>query len=143
MMDELEDDLAAEMEAALAAGGDEPSALSAEVEHVGTPSAKPSTPAEAPTPAGETSGDESDESEEGGDVPENDLDDEELEQQRQKQQHREEIAELEALIQTETANWERIQNKILRNKMGRRIQELKKDLELKKLSIGISGDADS
>lgn len=143
MMDEFEDDLAAEMEAALAAGGDEPAALPSEAEQAGTPSAKPSTPAEAPTPAGETSGDESDESEEGGDVRADDLDDEELEEQRQMQQHREEIAELEALIRTETANWERVQNQILRNKMGRRIQELKKDLELKKVSIGISGDADT
>lgn len=143
MMDGFEDDLAAEMEAALAAGGDEPTAVPVEAEQVDTPSVKPSTPAEAPTPAGETSGDESDESDEGGDVAEDDLDDEQLEEQRQMQQHREEIAELEALIRTETANWERVQNKILRNKMGRRIQELKKDLELKKVSVGISGDADT
>lgn len=134
MFDDLEDDLAAEMEAALAAGDDEPSAVP--TEQPGTPSAKPSTPAEAPTPAGESS-DDSDESDVG-----DDLDDEQLEQQRQMQQHREEIAELEALIRTETATWERVQNNILRNKMGRRIQELKKDLELKKVSIGISGDAD-
>lgn len=142
MMDEFEDDLAAEMEAALAAGGDEPSVAPAGAEHADTSTAKQFPPAEAPTPAGETSGDESDESEEGGDVPEDELDDEQLEQQRQMQQHREEIAELEALIRTETATWEKVQNHILRNKMGRRIQELKKDLELKKVSIGISGDAD-
>jgi transcription initiation factor TFIID subunit 7 len=136
MFDDLEDELAAEMEAALAAGDDEPSAAPAE--RAGTPSAKPSTPAEAPTPAGESSDDSGDDSDGDGD----DLDDEQLEQQRQMQQHREEIAELEALIRTETATWERVQNNILRHKMGRRIQELKKDLELKKVSIGISGDAD-
>ncbi|KAJ6134672.1 hypothetical protein N7523_000994 [Penicillium sp. IBT 18751x] len=132
MYDDLEDDLAAEMEAALAAGDDEPAAPA---EQVGTPSAKPSTPAEAPTPAGESS--DSDDSEDG-----DDLDEEQLEEQRQMQQHREEVVELEALIRTETATWERMQNVILRNKMGRRIQQLKQDLELKKVSIGMSGDAD-
>lgn len=142
MMDAFEDDLAAEMEAALAAGGDEPHVETVEAEQGETPSVKPSTPAEAVTSAAESSGDESDVSEGGGDEAEDDLDDEQLEQQRQMQQHREEIAELEALIRNETASWEKVTNHILRNKMGRRIQELKKDLELKKVSIGVSGDAD-
>lgn len=151
IMDEFEDALAAEMEAALAAGDDNPSAAPVaegnvvDLEQAATSSAKPSTPAEAPTEAeaeAESSGDESDISEEGGDVPEEELDEEQLEQQRQLQQQREEIAELEAHIRTETATWEKVQNHILRNKMGRRIQELKKDLELKKVSIGMPGDAD-
>ncbi|KAJ5183874.1 TAFII55 protein conserved region-domain-containing protein [Penicillium capsulatum] len=137
MMGDLEDELAAEMEAALAAEDDAPAD---EAEQVGTPSAKPSTPAGAPTETaqGDSSGDESNESEDGG---AEDLDDEQLEQQRQLQQQREEIGELETLIRTETAAWEKVQNHILRNKMGRRIQELKKDLDLKKVSAGI-GDND-
>lgn len=135
MMDDFEDDLAAEMEAALAAEDDTPRD---EAEQAGTPSAKPSTPAGVLTETGQgdSSGGESDGSEDG-----EDLDDEQLEQQRQLQQQREEIGELETLVRTETAAWEKVQNHILRNKMGRRIQELKKDLDLKKMSAGI-GDND-
>ena len=140
-MDDFEDALAAEMEAALAAGDDDPMAA-ADAGQAGTSSAIPPTPAEARPGQGDSSGDESDDSDEGGDGPENDLDDEQLEQQRQLQQQREEIAELEALIRTETATWEKVQNHILRNKMGRRIQELKKDLALKKVSVGMPDDTD-
>ncbi|KAJ5085149.1 hypothetical protein N7532_009920 [Penicillium argentinense] len=137
LMDEFEDDLAAEMEAALAAD-DQPAATEARgADQTATSSAKPSTPAGP----GDSSGDDSDMSDEGGDG-EDDLDDEQLEQQRQQQQHREEILELETLIRTETAQWERVTNNILRQKMSRRIQELKKDLELKKVSAGLPGDTD-
>lgn len=132
MMEDFEDDLAAEMEAALAAEDDAPAD---EASQVGTPSANPPMPAGAPVETGQSSGDESNESDD------EDLDDEQLEQQRQLQQQREEIAELETLVRTETAAWEKVQNHILRNKMGRRIQELKKDLDLKKMSAGI-GDND-
>lgn len=143
VMDDFEDALAAEMEAALAADDDGANAPAMETEQVETPSGKPPTPVQGPPGAdAESSGDESDESDEGGDVPDDDLDDEQLEQQRQLQQQREEVAELEALISTETAQWEKVQNHILRNKMGRRIQELKKDLALKKVSIGMPEDGD-
>ncbi|KAJ5157680.1 uncharacterized protein N7482_008780 [Penicillium canariense] len=137
MLDDFEDALAAEMEAALAAGDDDAAAAVTEAGQAATAS----TPA-ARTEGGGDSSDESDMSDEGADGPDDDLDEEQLEQQRQLQQHREEIAELEALIRTETAQWEKVQNHILRNKMGRRIQELKKDLELKKVSIGMPGDND-
>jgi transcription initiation factor TFIID subunit 7 len=140
MMDDLEDALAAEMEAALAAGDDEAAVLPVSEHQAGTPSVK--TAAEPPTDQAESSGDESDMSDEGGDEPEDDMDDDQLEEQRENQQQLEEIAELEALIRNETAQAQKVQNHILRNKMGRRIQELKKDLELKKVSIGMSGDAD-
>lgn len=140
IFEDFEDTLAAEMEAALAA--EDTTAPTAPVDkgvyQAGTPTAtKP------PTPAAESSGDESDESdgEERG-VLEDDLDDEQLEQQRQMQQQREEIDELEALIRTETAKWEKMQNQILKNKLAKRIQELKKDLSLKKVSIG-EGDEDA
>lgn len=139
MMDDFDDDLAAEMEAALAAE-DDAAAMPADAEQAETPSANPQTTADGPPEA--ESSDDDDESEEGGEGPEDDLDDEQLEQQRQQQQSREEIAELEALIRTETAQWERVQNLILRNKMGRRIQELKKDLQLKKVSAGLDDDTD-
>jgi transcription initiation factor TFIID subunit 7 len=138
MMD-FEDDLAAEMEAALAAGDDDAAAAVSEAVQAATAS----TPAARTEGGGDSSGDENEVSDEDDDIPEDDdLDEEQMEQQRQLQQHREEIAELETLIQTETAQWQKVQNQILRNKMGRRIQELKKDLELKKVSIGMPGEND-
>lgn len=137
-VDENEDALAAEMEAALAAGAEDGAPADAELAgpsvpqlyQAGTPSAaKPTTP-------GETSGDESAESE--SDEPEapEELDDEQLEQQQQLQQQQEEIAELESLVRTETARWEGMQNAILKNKLGKRIHELKQALDLKKVSAG-------
>lgn len=137
MMDDFEDALAAEMEAALAAGDDE--GPGAGPEQADTPSMHPFTPAGGPTERGDTSADESNISDE--EEEEDELDDDQIEQQQQLQQQREEVAELEALIRTETAQWEKVQNHILRSKMGRRIQELKKDLQLKKVSMGMpAGD---
>lgn len=139
MMDDFEDALAAEMEAALAAGDDE--APGAGPDQADTPSMQPFTPGGGQTERGDTSGDESNISDEDDDGANDDLDEDEIEQQQQLQQQREEVAELEGLIRTETAQWEKVQNHILRNKMGRRITELKKDLELKKVSMGMpSGD---
>ncbi|CAI7592077.1 unnamed protein product [Penicillium glandicola] len=137
MMDDFEDALAAEMEAALAAGDDEaPGAVQAQMD---TPSMRPFTSAGGRSERGDTSADESNISDD--DDAEDELDDDQIEQQQQLQQQREEVAELEALIRTETAQWEKVQNHILRNKMGRRIQELKKDLQLKKVSMGMpAGD---
>ncbi|KAJ5953010.1 TAFII55 protein conserved region [Penicillium vulpinum] len=136
MMDDFEDALAAEMEAALAAGDDE--APGAGTEHADTSSMQHFTPAEGQTERGDTSADESNISDED---EQDELDDDQIEQQQQLQQQREEVAELESLIRTETAQWEKVQNHILRNKMGRRIQELKKDLQLKKVSMGMpAGD---
>ncbi|KAJ5273627.1 hypothetical protein N7478_008752 [Penicillium angulare] len=143
-MGDFDDDLAAEMEAALA-GEDDATAMPGDADQAETPSANPQTTLDGPPEADFS---DEDESEEGGDDAadddddEDDLDDDQIEQQQQQQQSREEIAELEALIRTETAQWERVQNLILRNKMGRRIQELKKDLQLKKVSAGLSDDAD-
>ncbi|KAI9037442.1 transcription initiation factor TFIID subunit 7 family protein [Aspergillus affinis] len=147
--EDLEDTLVAEMEAALAAGADGETAVAAAAEAVapgsegavyqaGTPTAtKPSTP------AADTSGDESDVSDgEDGEEPEDELDDEQLERQRQMQQQREEITELESLIRTETAKWEKMQNHILKSKLAKRIQDLKRDLSLKKVSVGEGDDGD-
>lgn len=147
--EDLEDTLVAEMEAALAAGADGETAVAAATEAVapghegavyqaGTPSATKPT-----TPAADTSGDESDVSDgEEGDEPEEELDDEQLERQRQMQQQREEIAELESLIRTETAKWDNMQNQILKNKLAKRIQDLKRDLSLKKVSVGEGDDGE-
>lgn len=145
-MDDLEDALAAEMEAALAAGAeDETTAAAAAaippdsgVYEAGTPTApKPQSP------AAESSGDESEMSDgDEGDVPEEELDEEQLEQQRQFQQRREEIVELEGLIRLETVKWEQMMNQILKNKLAKRIQDLKKDLSLKKVAIGEGDDVD-
>lgn len=137
---DAEDDLAAEMEAALAAGAEDvpiqaAGAGPAEMPQTGTPTAKQSSP-------GATSEDESDVSEGDGDeVPGEELDDEQLEQQRQVQQNREEIVELEALIKAETVKWQMQTNPILKNKMAKRIQDLKQAVSLKKVSIGEGDDA--
>ncbi|KAL4874046.1 TAFII55 protein conserved region-domain-containing protein [Aspergillus spectabilis] len=150
MFEDFEDTLAAEMEAALAAGADGATIEADIVEEpadpgvyqAGTPMAtKPSTP--APDAGPETSGDESDASNGEEGTPDDELDDEQLEQQRLVQQSREEIAELEALIRTETAKWEMQKNNILKGKLAKRIHDLKTEVALKKVSIGEGDDADS
>lgn len=154
MFGDLEDTLAAEMEAALAAepgeGGATVEAGIAEeatdsgVYQAGTPMAtKPSTPAPDAGAGADTSDDESDGSNGEDETPEDELDEEQLEQQRLVQQSREEIAELEALIRTETAKWEMQKNQILKGKLAKRIQDLKTEVSLKKVSIGEGDDADS
>lgn len=77
-----------------------------------------------------------------GDVPEEELDEEQIEQQRQFQQRREEVAELEGLVRVETEKWEHMQNQILKNKLARRIQDLKQDLSLKRVAIGEGDELD-
>lgn len=137
---DAEDALAAEMEAALAAGADDVTATAAgagpaETPQAGTPAAKQSSP---------TSDEESDASDaDEGEEPEEELDDEQLEQQRQLQQQREEIVELETLIRSETTKWEAHTNSILKGKIAKRIQDLKQALSLKKVSIGEGDDADT
>lgn len=138
MMGEYDDDLAAEMEAALAAGDDDLPGPGPD--QADTPSVQPFTPGGDHTERGDTSAEESNISDEDDDDDE--MDEDQMEQQQQLQQQREEVDELEGLIRAETAQWEKVQNHILRNKMGRRIQELKKDLELKKVSMGMPGGDD-
>ncbi|KMU81137.1 transcription factor TFIID complex subunit Taf7 [Coccidioides immitis RMSCC 3703] len=144
MADLFEDDLAAEMEAALAAHAEANSVPTSAItdEHVvgGVPEAEQETEAEISTPkvatAGETSGDEDESDESSPEDANADLDEDALEQQRQLQQQREEIAELEALVRAETLKWEQMTNPILKGKVGKRVQRLKQELELKKVSIG-------
>lgn len=136
--DLFEDELAADLEAALAAGADERPDVAE------TPAAR--APEEAATPSGakpgdESSGDESEESDRDADGEadgddEEDMDEEALERRREIQEQREFITELEGLIAQETAKYEMQTNKILKQKIGRRVQQLKQDLALKKASIG-------
>lgn len=133
MAGELEDDLAAEMEAALAGeDGDFPTAEPPQA------AAESSLPPEAPTEPGEaeSSGNESDESAEGAD----EMDDDQREQQAQLQQHREEITYLEDALAEQIKKRDAQRNQILRNKVNRNIQELKKTLDLKKVSAGIDNN---
>ncbi|KAL4786254.1 TAFII55 protein conserved region-domain-containing protein [Aspergillus varians] len=152
MFEDLEDTLAAEMEAALAAGADGATLEADVIEEptesgvyqAGTPMAtKPSTPAPDAGAGADTSDDESDGSNGEEETPEDELDEEQLEHQRLVQQSREEIAELEALIRTETAKWETQKNQILKGKLAKRIHDLKTEVSLKKVSIGEGDDADS
>ncbi|KAK2764542.1 hypothetical protein FQN54_009237 [Arachnomyces sp. PD_36] len=157
-VDDFEDALAAEMEAALAAGADGDAgeaALAPEVEVVGDGEGvaegevevevelegdvEAGTPGTKPSTGGESSGDESDDSSQAQSDADEELDEDALEQQRQLQQQREEIAELEALIQNETVKWEQMTNTILKGKLGKRVQSLKQDLDLKRVSIGEGG----
>ncbi|CRG91739.1 hypothetical protein PISL3812_08791 [Talaromyces islandicus] len=132
--DLFEDELAADLEAALAAGVEE------EPDTAETPA--PAGPEQSVTPSAakagnESSGDESeasDREESGG--PDVDLDDEAVERHREIQEQREMISELEGLIAQETAKYEMQANKILKQKIGKRVQQLKQDLALKKASIG-------
>lgn len=144
-MDDLEDALAAEMEAALAAGAEDETtgAAAAAPSDRGVYEAGTPTLPKPQSPAAESSGDESEMSDgDEEDVPEEEMDEEQLEQQRQFQQRREEIAELEALIRLETVKWEQMMNQILKNKLAKRIQDLKKDLSLRKVAIGEGDDMD-
>ncbi|KAF3481837.1 transcription initiation factor tfiid 55 kd subunit [Arthroderma uncinatum] len=146
----LDDDLAAEMEAELAAHADAssaPASATADVSHtgegghevevegeveIGTPRSQPHTTAES-------SGDEEESGMSTAEEANQGLDEDALEQQRQLQEQLEEIAELEALVQAETLRWEQMGNPILKSKLGKRVQSLKQALELKKVSIGEGG----
>ena len=90
------------------------------------------TPA-ANTPSKDDSGD--DESDDEAD-PEQEIDEDILEQQADLQRQREEIADLEAAIKSQTMEYERQQNSILKKKIMGKIQSLKGDLELKLAAIG-------
>ena len=90
------------------------------------------TPA-ANTPSKDDSGD--DESDDEADAEE-EIDEDVLEQQADLQRQREEIADLEAAIKSQTAEYERQQNSILKKKIMGKIQSLKGDLELKLAAIG-------
>ena len=99
------------------------------------------TPA-AETPAAETLWKEDSEDEESDEdaEPEEEIDEDVLERQADLQRQREEIADLEAAIKSQTAEYERQQNSILKKKIMGKIQSLKADLELKLAAIGEGQD---
>ncbi|KAK2839288.1 hypothetical protein FQN49_006285 [Arthroderma sp. PD_2] len=141
----LDDDLAAEMEAELAAHADAssaPASATADVSHtgdtgheaevedeveIGTPRSQPHTTVESSEDeSGMSTAEDANQS----------MDEDALEQQRQLQEQLEVIAELEAQVQAETLRWEQMGNPILKSKLGKRVQNLRQALELKKVSIG-------
>ncbi|KAI1907832.1 hypothetical protein LOZ12_004179 [Ophidiomyces ophidiicola] len=145
MADLFEEDLAAEMEAALAAHAEASSmptsAIADDIQVIGVATegeleTEPEIGTPKPGTAGETSGDDDESEDSSPEDAHEDLDDDALEQQRQMQQQREEIAELDALVRSETLKWEQMMNPILKAKLGRRVQSLKQELELKRVSIG-------
>lgn len=149
---EMEDDgLAADLERAMMEGDEEDAEDAEDAGSVSTPAAdntttvmgaQQQTDSEAETPAAETpfkddSGDEESDEDQGA---EEEIDEDVLEQQADLLRHREEIADLEAAIKSQTAEYERQPNIILKKKILGKIQSLKGDLELKLAAIGEGGD---
>ena len=111
----------------------------------------PVSTSEAPTPSKEhqrvdsgddsSSGDDDDDDEDAGaDDDDEEVDEDVLEQQQDLLRQREEIADLEAAIKSQTAEYERQPNTILKQKLMRKIQSLRGDMELKKAAIGEGAD---
>ena len=96
----------------------------------------------APTPLQPSSVDDEDSSagEEESDAGASEVDEDELEQQQDMQRQREEIGDLEAAIRSQEAELAKLQNPILRQKLVKKIQSLRGDLELKKAAIGEGAD---
>lgn len=96
---------------------------------------EPITPAGHGTTSKEDTGDE--ESDEDQDE---EMDEDELEQRADLQRAREEIADLENAIRDQAAEMEHQQNNILKQKIQKKIESLRDDLELKKKAIGEGGE---
>ncbi|MCJ1231312.1 hypothetical protein MMC12_007989 [Toensbergia leucococca] len=136
--DDMDDGLAADLERAMMQDDDDDEATASE-----TPSALPyapplplSTPTSAAaTPSKYDSGDE-ESSDADEDDPADEIDEDVLEQQQDMLRQREEIADLEAAIKGQSAELERVQNSILKQKLVRKIQSLQADLEVKMAAIG-------
>ncbi|KAI9722735.1 MAG: hypothetical protein M1812_001666 [Candelaria pacifica] len=92
----------------------------------------------ATTSAAEDSGDDPSEEEE-EDGPD-EIDEELVERQQELQRQREEIADLESAIKSQTAEFEKVTNAILKKKLLTKIQSLQEDLNVKKKAIGEGGD---
>lgn len=86
--------------------------------------------------SGEDADAAADEEDEEDDEDEEELDEDALEQQQELQRQREEIADLEAAIRGQETELERLQNPILKHKLGKKIQSLRADLALKRAAIG-------
>lgn len=92
------------------------------------------------TPAGNAeSADDTSDDDEGDDEGE-EVDEDFQEQQQAIAQQREEIADLETAVKNQTVELEKQSNAILRQKVMKKIQSLKADLQLKKEAIGEGED---
>lgn len=100
-----------------------------------------STSTPAPTPSKPSSIDDtSSAGEDESDAGASEVDEDELEQQQDLQRQREEIGDLEAAVKSQEAELAKLQNPILRQKLVKKIQSLRGDLELKRAAIGEGGD---
>ncbi|KAI9847409.1 MAG: hypothetical protein M1837_002598 [Sclerophora amabilis] len=90
-----------------------------------------------PSAAAESEAESSDEDAEDDEDAQPEIDEDYMERQQDLQRQKEEIADLEAAIKSQTAELERLTNPILRDKLVKKILSLKSDLELKK---GTSGE---
>lgn len=130
-------------------------AMMMENEMNGTPTAptsaaagavQPPLDSTAPTPSAitpsvkEDSGDESSDADAEDDEGPDEVDEDLLEQQQDLLRQREEIADLEAAIKSQTTELDRLQNSHLRLKLMKKIHSLRGDLDLKKAAIGEGGD---
>ncbi|KAI9876806.1 MAG: hypothetical protein M1830_005680 [Pleopsidium flavum] len=98
------------------------------------------TPTVMTSSAKEDSGDDSSDADAEENEGPDEVDEDVLEQQQDMLRQREEIADLEAAIRSQTTELERLQNPILRQKLMKKIQSLRGDLDLKKAAIGEGGD---
>ena len=126
MMDDVENDMSTTPDTAIATGAVAETPLDGDTG---------ATTSAVATPSRDESGDESSD-EDGPDEVDEDV----LEAQQDMQRQREEIADLEAAIKSQSAELAKLQNPILRKKLMKKIQSLGADLELKKAAIGEGGD---
>lgn len=122
MMDDAENDMSMISDTAIAPNAVAVTPLESQTGVTTTPVA---------TPSRDESGDESSDE----DAPD-EVDEDVLEAQQDMQRQREEIADLEAAIKSQSAELEKLQNPILRKKLMGKIQSLRADMDLKKAAIG-------
>ena len=122
MMDDAENDMSTTPDTAIAPGAVAETPLKSHTGATTTPVA---------TPSRDESGDDSSDE----DVPD-EVDEDVLEAQQDMQRQREEIADLEAAIKSQSAELDKLQNPILRTKLMKKIQSLRADMDLKKAAIG-------
>lgn len=99
-----------------------------------------STPTAPPTPSvddtSSVASDDDDDDDDDDPGAASEVDEDDLEQQQDLQRQKEEMEDLEAAIQGQEAELVKLQNPILRQKLGRKIQSLRGDLELKRGAVG-------
>ena len=141
-----DDELAADLEKAMmesdagdALAGAIPTTTVAIPAEIPTNSDSEAATPSAMTPGKDDSGDEESGSEDDADV-QSEIDEVVLERQADLQRQREEIEDLQAAIQSQLTELNRLTNPILKNKLNAKIQSLRGDLALKQAAIGEGGD---